>query len=216
MATDTLDIATTIVPRGLVQDTIPRLLAMLVLGPYSRLRWVAHLDCPEALRAGYDAECEVIESLRCLFDESAVMYSPTQHGCNGSFRELFQHVKNDMLLVEDDKYATRDVNLADVAALDTYYFNWGRRATRTGGFECSWWRQDVVRDAVAALPLCLGVRCLENELKVHLKGKYPKVRRNRDRFPRDTFVDIGVARLAEMGVAQSKDAGKTPAYSAGA
>ena len=207
-----IDLMTTVVPRRTLRVCLPRLVQMADFGA-RRVRWVVHLDNPAPLASRFDSELRDIVALAPLFDDALVLVHPSPVGCNAAFACAFRACEpgRDVLLIEDDKFAQHPVRLADIYALRAPYFNYGRRQARPGGFDTSWWRADLMDAVRTMLPKCRANHVLENELKIKLKGDWPKSRRRRTAFPRDTFVDIGLAALSDYGAVQRKTKG-LPVY----
>jgi len=139
-----------------------------------------------------------------------------EHGCgiNEAVFKLFLNIHHDMLFIEDDKYCQYHWKLQDLLDFNLHYANFGKRSTRTGGFETSYWRKDVVDEAVRTYRLTRKKNVLEREWKKWLKHKYPAricSKRCTKSFPSDLFVDIGVVMLERHGLVYNKWRGK-PIY----
>ena len=198
-----LDVITTVVPRGTVRRAMESLHQRFDKEG-CKLRWIVHLDYVEAMEQRWDETLQQISEVVHLFDEVKFHQRDTNVGHGKSLKWCFMQSKNDALVWEDDKVATRNFTYSRLRTIIDEerppHITFLQRGSRPGATIPSWWSRELIQHQLDNWP---HPQVEEGDSELALIRNSRRFGRRMPALPLG-IKDIGIQAQADMGIVRQK------------
>lgn len=139
-----IDILTTAVPRGSVEQAITNMFEHVDFQE-AEVNWIVHLDWSEVLAPHHERTLEQINRLKVKFSNTQVVIADKRRGQARSLKTCFEKSQNDCILWEDDKIAGRKTTLDRIYGHGCDFVGFASRRRRIGNLSPGLYKKAVIQ-----------------------------------------------------------------------